>query len=409
MGDAIDSAEVQRFIEAAVEVLLAEIRGQVISVFDCTAVHIDDVKGAIGAIEQVDRAESFVGGCEELGLGVRINGVEQAVGFDQDVAPDKVCGWFAQKDISVELRGELMAAIDERAAGGGERGEGAIGPEGAGLIAAIDAWVDPTGPDGLIFREPDVGAGGGVRGVAGQVTRREQVTAELIGIGIKEKAAEIVLSESPLAAEGGGIALPEAGCVAETGGVIGAVNPVIEGPEGIVGGMLGIGFHAEVGIGFGGIIVGHQAAFVSPAIAVGVAAEPEVGRFGDEEAMADEHQAAGHDEAIEEDGGFIHSAVVVGVFKDGNAAGGLGFADTIEVGHEGAHFDDPEASIGSEGRGDGRFDQRFVGDEIDGEIGWDGEGFEGLIRSERWGWGDFFGGDGSGLRFAGLISALGGG
>lgn len=237
----------------------------------------------------------------------------------------------------------------------------------------------------------------------------EEVCPELIGIGVKEKTSEIVLGETPLAAERGGIALPKAGRVAETGGIIGAINPVVDGPEGIVGGMLGIGFYAEIGIGFDGIIIGHEAAFISPAITVGVAAEPEVGWFGDEEAVAHKHEAAGHDEAIEEDGGFIHSAVVVGIFENGNAAGGLGFADAIEVGHESAHFDDPEASIGSEGSGDGRFDQRFVGNEIDGEIGGDGEGLEGLFRSERWGWGDFFVGDGSRLRFAGFISELGGG
>lgn len=132
VGDAIDTAEVQRFVEATVEVLLAEVRGQVIPVFDCAAVHIDDVEGAIGTVEQVDGAESFVSGCEELGLGVRIDGLEQAVGFDQKVAPDQVCGWLAEEDISVEFRWELMAAIDERGAGGGESGEGAVGPEGAG-------------------------------------------------------------------------------------------------------------------------------------------------------------------------------------------------------------------------------------------------------------------------------------
>src|SRR2546425_1429545 len=114
---------------------------------------------------------------------------------------DKVARRFAHKSVAVEFGRKKIAPINARARGGGKRRQRAVSPKGARLVAAIDARIDPAGPDMLIGRDSGADSGQPAASRAAfEILRRHEVAAQLIAVrGIKEPP-EIVVREAPLRA-----------------------------------------------------------------------------------------------------------------------------------------------------------------------------------------------------------------
>ena len=70
----------------------------------------------------------------------------------------QVGGGVADERIAAELRGEVVAAVDDGAAGGGAGGEATVLAEDPLLVAAVHPRVDAGRPDELILRDLDVHA-----------------------------------------------------------------------------------------------------------------------------------------------------------------------------------------------------------------------------------------------------------
>ena len=72
MFDAIDAAEAWFGLEIAVGDVFAEVASEVGLVLNDAVVEVDEVEGAVGAVEEVDGAESFIGRGEEFAFLERV-------------------------------------------------------------------------------------------------------------------------------------------------------------------------------------------------------------------------------------------------------------------------------------------------------------------------------------------------
>ena len=106
-------------------------------------------------------------------------------------------------------------------------------------------------------------------------------------------------------------------------------------------------------------------AAVGLAVAVGVLGVEDIRGAGDEYAVTPGHHAGGERQVVEEDGRFVVLAVALGGLQALDPAAGLAFA--VHAERIVAHLDDPELAIRSPGEGDGVFDKRLRGDQLDGE------------------------------------------
>ena len=123
--------------------------------------------------------------------------------------------------------------------------------------------------------------------------------------------------------------------------------------------------------------------FVGLAVAVRVAAEPQVWRGADERAVAVQHQRAGQNDVIEEDRTLVHAAISVRIAEHDHRAFGLGFRRAVEVFHVARHLHDPEATVGGELQDRRVTDQRGLGDELDAVTRGDLEGAQRLFGGKR--------------------------
>ena len=374
---------------------------------DDAAVEIDDVERAVGTREQVDRAETLVGRSQELRLVVIRRGHEGAAFGLHHVALDEIARGLAHERVAVGVGREEVGAVDPRRAGGGELLELELA-EHLGAIAAVDAGVDADRPDELLLRDLPVQARGAAEvRVAVEVRRRDDVGAHLVAVAVMEEVAEVVLREAPLPAEIAQPADPAAVLELEAGRVGADVKPVVMPPEQRVRGALGIGelragridAHAEVRRDLG-LLVGL-------AVAVRVAAEPEMRRRADEHAVAVQGDGARHHDLVEEDRGRLEDAVAVLVLQDHHAPVRLVFRRAIEVRHVALHLDDPETTVGTELGGHRIADLRVAGDERDLEALRDLERLQLLLGREGRGRRDLVVGDQLHLRLAGLVADLG--
>ena len=180
-----------------------------------------------------------------------------------------------------------------------------------------------------------------------------------------EEVAVVVLRKAPLPAEVAQPALPAAVLELEAGRVGTDVQPVIVPPEHRVRGAFGIGelrtgridAHAEVRRDLD-LLVGL-------AVAVRVAAEPEMGRSADQDAVTMQRERAGHHDFIEEDRGRLEDPVAVLVLEHHHAAMRLVFRRSIEVGHVALHLHDPKPAVRSELGGHRIADLRVAGGQRD--------------------------------------------
>ena len=112
-------------------------------------------------------------------------------------------------------------------------------------------------------------------------------------------------------------------------------------------------------------LIGDELLAVGVKIAVGVAGEPQVGRFGDEHAAIEDLQRARQDQLVEEDGLLVHLAVAVAIFEHADAAERLVLGRCGDVLHIADHLDDPEPALRIPVDEDWLLDHRFAGHELD--------------------------------------------
>jgi len=144
---------------------------------------------------------------------------------------------------------------------------------------------------------------------------------------------------------------------AELASVVGVVDPVVDAPEQPV--------RAVLRIALGIAVVGaNEFACVSAKVARGVAREPEVGRGRYEHAVLQHLHRTRQHEAVHEDRGLVHPAVMIRVLEHHDASCGTIFSRTLQVGHVAPHFHDVHASVGVEVDGDRVLHQRLRGDEL---------------------------------------------
>ena len=99
-------------------------------------------------------------------------------------------------------------------------------------------------------------------------------------------------------------------------------------------------------------------ALVGPAVAVGVLGVENVGRTGDQNAVAPRSDAGGKAEVVEKHGRAVVAAVAVGIFQAADRAAVLAFA--VDAARIVAHLDDPQLAVGSPSHGD-RIDHQRLG------------------------------------------------
>ena len=92
--------------QAAVLTLFAQITCDRSAVLDHAAIHVDNVKGAVWALGEIDGAETLVGGGHEFLLVVSVGGDDGAIRFTKDVASDQVAGGFSDEGVAIEIRQE---------------------------------------------------------------------------------------------------------------------------------------------------------------------------------------------------------------------------------------------------------------------------------------------------------------
>ncbi len=125
-----------------------------------------------------------------------------------------------------------------------------------------------------------------------------------------------------------------------------------------VGVVLDVGLQAAV-------LIGDELLAVGLEIAVGVAGEPQVGRFGDEHAAIEDLQRARQDQLVEEDGLLVHLPVAVAIFEHADAAQRFVLGRCGDVLHIADHLDDPEPALRIPIDEDWLLDHRFAGHELD--------------------------------------------
>ena len=129
---------------------------------------------------------------------------------------------------------------------------------------------------------------------------------------------------------------------------------------------------------------------VAPQVAIGVLAQPEVGRFGDEDAALDERERSRHDQAIEEYRRTVGAAVGIRIFEYDDAADRIALATTLQIAHVALVFDHPDAAVGVEVKEDRAVHQWLGGHELDAIAGSEAERLQGRdgIERRRWRHGD---------------------
>ena len=169
--DAVDAAEVGVLFEPSVENLLAQIARDVKTVFQNAVVQIDDVKAAVRSVVEVHGTKPFVGRGEELRVVISILRFETHASVFEHVTLDQIPGGFAEEHVAFELARKIIPAIHQRRARGGECGQGAVGPQLARAIAAIDAGIHADRPDCFVVVKLHVDArGAAIMRIAPQIS-----------------------------------------------------------------------------------------------------------------------------------------------------------------------------------------------------------------------------------------------
>ena len=131
------------------------------------------------------------------------------------------------------------------------------------------------------------------------------------------------------------------------------------------------------------VVVADQILRIGFEIAVGVAREPEVRRFRDENAAIQNLDRARQDQLVEKDRPLVHLAVVVLILEDGDATERFSRICARRVRHEPQHLDDPQPAFEVVVDRDRIDHHRFAGDELDAITGRDVKRLELGVRRQR--------------------------
>ena len=345
-------------------------------VLEHAAIHVHDVEGAVRSVGHHHRPEAFVGGRQELRARVGVFGGDHAVLLRELEALHEVGGRLGDEGVAAVFGREGVAPVDDGSAGGGRAGERAVGAQRLRVVAAIDAGCRVRGEDRLVLHHLEVHRRGRAQErIAREGRGGQEIGAEEVGVVVEEQASGVVLAEAPLAAAETGSALPRIALQAEAHAIARGVDTVVHRPGRRVGHVFRLA--AE-----GAVVGRHDRAALGLAVAVEVAAEEEVRRFGDQCAAFDRHHAARHDHIIGERGSAVHAAVAVGVGEQGDAADRLLLRRAVDVAHVPAHFDHEHPALVVEADRHGCLDHRFARDEFDAEAGRQAEGLQGLLGRE---------------------------
>ena len=349
---------------------------------DDPAIHVGDVHRSVGRIRDEDWTEAFVGGGQELAAGIRFaRGHAPAVVFD-DQARHQVGGGLGDEHVSVDVRRQTIAAIDERPADRGELGERPVGAVDAGLIGAVGPGIRTHRPDdvevfvagGEAFVAP---AGPHQVRVTGVVGGRDQVDVHRGLVGVPVNPTGVVLRDAPLTALQRAGDLECAVLQAELHvGLTGGVEPVVERPHEAVRVVLRIALEPAE-------LTGDQLLGIHLQVAGGVLHQPEVRRLGDEHAPIQHLDRAGEHQPIREDRPLVHASVAVGVLQDDNPADWLVLVRPGQIGHESRHLDRPEPAVDVPVERHRLLYQRFAGDELDAVAGRHVKGLHRRLRRQR--------------------------
>ncbi len=374
--DAPDAA----LVDGRLELTRLDVGHQVVSqearVLKHPAIHVHDVEGAVRTVGHHHRAEAFVGGRQEFRAGVRVLGGDHAVLLRQFEALHEIGGRFGDERVATVFGREGVATIDHGAAGGGRAGERAVGAQRLRVVAAVDSGRRVRREDRLILHHLEVHRGGRAQErIARESRGGQEVGAEEVGVIVEEQSAGVVLAEAPLAAAEAGPALPRIALRAEAHTIARGIDAIVHRPGRRVGHVFRLA--AE-----GAVVVGHDCAALGFAVAVEVAAEEEVRRFGDQCAAFDRHHPTRHDHIVGERGSAIHATIAVRVGEQRHPADRFFLRGAVDVAHVTAHLDHEHAALVVEADRDRRLDHRFGGDEFDAEAGRQAEGLQGFLRRE---------------------------
>ena len=340
------------------------------------AIHVHDVEGAVRTVGHHDRTEPLVRGGQEFRAGMGVLGDDHAVLLRKLEALHEIGGRFGDERVAAVFGREGVATVDHGAAGGGRAGQRAVFAQRLRIIAAVDAGRRVRGEDRLVLHHLEVDRGGRAEErIAGEGRGGQEVGAEEVGVVVEEQAAGVVLAESPLAATEAGSALPRVAQRAKAHAIARGVDAVVHRPGRRVGHVFGLA--AE-----GAVVGGHDRAVLGLAVAVEIAAEEEIRRFGDQRAAFDRHHPTRHDHIIGERRSAIHAPVAVDVGEQRYPSDRLFLRRALDVAHVAAHLDDEHPALVIEADRDGRLDHRFGGDEFDAEAGRQAEGLQGVLRRE---------------------------
>ena len=340
------------------------------------AVHVHDVEGAVRTVGHHDGTEALVRGGQELLAGVSVLGGDHTVFLGELEPLDQIRGRFRDEGVAAILGREGVAAVDHGTAGGSRAGQRAVFAQRLRVVAAVDAGRRVRREDRLVLHHLEIHRRGRAQErIAGEGRGGQEVGAQQVGVVVEEQASGIVLTESPLASAEAGSALPRVADRPETHAIARGVDAVVHRPGRRVRHVFRLA--AE-----GAVVGGHGHAALGLAIAVEVAAEEEVRRFGDQCAAFDRHHAARHDHVVGESRDAIHAPVAVDIGEQGYPPHGFFLRGAVHVAHVAAHLDHEHPALVVEADRDGRLDHRFGGDEFDAEAGRQAEGLQGFLGRE---------------------------
>ena len=131
------------------------------------------------------------------------------------------------------------------------------------------------------------------------------------------------------------------------------------------------------------VVVADEILRVGFEVAIGVAREPEVRRFRDENAAIEDLDRARQDQLVEKDRPLVHLAVVVLILEDRDATERFSRICARRVRHEPEHLDDPQPAFEVVVDRDRIDHHRFAGDELDAIAGRDVKRLELGVRCQR--------------------------
>ena len=331
-------------------------------VLDDAGVHVHQVQRAIGRVDDADRTEEGIGGADELGLGVGVSKLREAVSRDDFRAADDPRDGLVEEQIADEIPGKSIAAIDLDTGCGREVIERAVRQPDA-VHAALHVRDSPRGriwnlEVGLeVVPHVECAIGDG---------RLKIDRTDLAAAVHPPHLSVVVLRGPPLTAIRFRLFTNHfpAGSYSEPVWVVGHVQPVVERPRE----PSRLPFHVRhtARACVEELFLVRDAVTVRVGVAVHVAA---VRLQHEEHAILKRVRHARQHEVVDEHRVLVVQAVTVCIFVAGDAADRLARCRALRVLHVGPHLEDVHPPVSVERHADGILDQRVGEHWLDLEAG----------------------------------------